>query len=240
MGNALVRHGRWRSVLGSSRSTKSVTIFRKVAAPVTARETLGKLPAATVQIKPRCPCPSVLSAIALWRRRKPSEFQSPAFAKASAGILRRNARIANSHSHSAKDGRASRLVRHSLWRRRKPNEFQSPAFAEASAGILRRNARIANSHSHSAKDGRASRSPMGEGWRGGRGSNPQPSVSKTDALSIELPPRDLLLARRRTAAGPHAEIWRPRPWTSPTPSAIRSCRARPGPICCRSIFSIAY
>ena len=26
-------------------------------------------------------------------------------------------------------------------------------------------------------------------WRGGRGSNPQPSVSKTDALSIELPPR---------------------------------------------------
>lgn len=34
-----------------------------------------------------------------------------------------------------------------------------------------------------------SRSSKNEGWWGGRGSNPQPSVSKTDALSIELPPR---------------------------------------------------
>lgn len=37
---------------------------------------------------------------------------------------------------------------------------------------------------------------LGESWWGGRGSNSQPSVSKTDALSIELPPQ-----RAEPAAG---------------------------------------
>src|SRR5664280_398775 len=42
-----------------------------------------------------------------------------------------------------------------------------------------------------------------EKWRGGRGSNPQPSVSKTDALSIELPPRKGTDRRLRKTANPH-------------------------------------
>ena len=73
-----------------------------------------------------------------------------------------------------------------------------------------------------------------EGWRGGRGSNPQPSVSKTDALSIELPPRKglpALQANRKGARpsrlGCHCDSMRITKMVRP--SSVEAMRGAPSP-----------